>query len=267
MFMRKTSNAHRVEPMSQLASRVTAHPLVAHGREWGPGAATGPEGSVRRLKSVARRSCVLASLAGLLSMSACAENRTTLFIERGLYIPPEDDCLISVDLNGLQSGVMDLDLTNSYSASVSVANQMQPLGDPDRLRAETSRIQLEGFEVEIEGIDATPAVTTYSRRFTSIVDPGNGTDPGRTAVTLDMIPGGAITEEGFYLIHVRIYGTTLGGLEVESPEFVYPLQVCEGCLLTCAEEAGPACGFNFGNDYPVSCEFYGGAACQNNCGR
>lgn len=222
---------------------------------------TKPGGRQARSRvALGRWAALLASVSGTISVTGCVENRSTFYVERGLFVE-EGDCQVSVDALTLQSGVMDLELTGSYFLPVVVANQLQPLGDNDQLRAETSRIVVEGFEVEIEGLGgATPATASYSRRVSSIVDPDSGSDPGRAPLGLDLIASGAIDEPGSYLVYITVFGQTLGGTIVETPEFVWPLEVCEGCLFSCDKEDTPRCGI--GNDYPVGCQYYGAGACD-----
>ncbi len=200
-------------------------------------------------------SVCLASAASLLSFPGCVENRSTLYVQRALHVPAGEECVASVDLNTLSSGAMDLALTSSYAVPVVIANQLRPLGDSDRLRTETSHVQLEGFEVTIEGVgDATPSLANYSRRFSAIVQADAGETAGLTPVTLELVPSGAIEETGSYLVHIVVFGTTLGGVSVESPEFVWPLTVCNGCLFTCGDVEDPCI---IGNDDPHHCSYYG----------
>jgi hypothetical protein len=82
------------------------------------------------------------------------------------------------------------------------------------------------------------------------------------------------------VVKVRVFGTTLGGEDVESAELLFPIEVCDGCLVsfpssdldpavsgtqckraadmdapTSTETDSPC---NLGIDFPVSC-----TACSN----
>jgi hypothetical protein len=94
------------------------------------------------------------------------------------------------------------------------------------------------------------------------IPPSSGAEPGRAPVSLLLVPNNAIEEDGTYLIHIRLFGHTLGGTPIEAGEFVWPLQVCTGCLSSCNRDAAPPCTSQFGGDYFHSCEFYGVDGCD-----
>ena len=76
-------------------------------------------------------------------------------------------------------------------------------------------------------------------------------DPGQFVTHLRLIPPDVGTQlaalstdaEEFVLgVHVTIKGTTLGGVDMESNEFVYPIEFCWGCLsLSCPDGTYPSC--------------------------
>jgi hypothetical protein len=88
-------------------------------------------------------------------------------------------------------------------------------------------------------------------------------DPGQFVTHLRLIPPDVGTQltalstdaEEFVLgVHVTIKGATLGGLDIESNEFVYPIEFCWGCLsYACPDGTYPSC--NPGQDSnPLECE-------------
>jgi len=198
----------------------------------------------------------------------CVENESSFFIERALYLDPESDCTFEVDLPSYPTGTLDLaigeanETGSSYSIVVAAANQLQALGDPDLLRTETSYIRLEGAEVTIEGLSGAPSVGAFTVPLSDTIPPSSGADPGRTPVSLLLVPNGAIEEEGKFLIHIRLFGHTLGGTPIEAGEFVWPLEVCRNCLRVCDLEAFPPCAFQIGADYAHSCALYGADGCD-----
>lgn len=57
-------------------------------------------------------------------------------------------------------------------------------------------------------------------------------------------------------VHVKIKGTTLGGVDIQSNEFVYPIEFCWGCLTAtpCADGSYPACKPGQDSNNPALCE-------------
>jgi hypothetical protein len=222
--------------------------------------------------------------AGAVLAPACADNESTLFV-RAVIAPSEDTCIVSADPGGtfLMGGVLDAALGGEYNAALLVGNQLVPRGNPDQLRTETSRIQLYAADVEV--LDAGgAAMTTFQAPTSGFVDVGTGDEPGYGSAGVLMIDaqtagslGAAITGSGLeqqVVVSVILRGRTLGGNEVESAEFRYPVTVCYGCLgrpTTGSDPAGPqpncdaaeevTCPCRIGQDAPYDCCCAGVAAC------
>ena len=87
--------------------------------------------------------------------------------------------------------------------------------------------------------------------------------PGQFVTHLRLIPpyvgtqlaGLSTDAEEFVLgVHVTIKGTTLGGVDMESNEFVYPIEFCWGCLsYTCPDGTYPSCSPGQDSN-PLECE-------------
>lgn len=220
-----------------------------------------------RLKNLFRATSILLSIGVACSFTGCVDNRSTLYVVRSLFIDPTGPCELSEDLpaNARGKGFYDLTVAEAgdfgYGFAILIANQLQPLGDNDTLRAETSRIQLQGAEISVEGVDGA-AGPEYTVPFSGTIDPEPSEQPGEAAVFIEAIPTGAITETGDYLLTIRVFGQTLGGMEVESGDFVWPVTVCRGCLNAgCVEDLGLPC--QPGSDYPLPCTAYGN--CPDDC--
>lgn len=186
----------------------------------------------------------------------CVDNRATLYIESVLAQDPageECDLTPPGDLY-MGSGRFDPGSGGAYIAHLVIANQMVPLGDNDTLRPETSRIQMEGAEVSIPGQEP------FTVPFAVTVQPDASTNPGYITagvplMTSDVGPGN-------YQVKVVVFGKTLGGLNVESGEFVFPITVYRsGTLAYCGTfdemtEAGYAvdpCGREGQDGYRYAC--------------
>lgn len=207
-------------------------------------------------------------LAGLGLVGGCAENRSSLYIEAVMYIDPlGSECIAdpSGDSAFLPGGTVDLLIRSDYYAPLLVGNQLYPVGNGARLRTETNRIQVESADITIEPLSGSGG-TSFRVPVSATVHPGDD-DPGQVGVFVELIPRGAISDVGSYIVHITLNGRTLGGTPIQSGEWLYPVEVCEGCLRRCPEDADaeityhPCARLN-GVDYAVDCRLYPG---QDSC--
>lgn len=216
-----------------------------------------------RLKMLFRAACLILPVAASPLFSGCVENRSSVFIAGATSVSVEDDCAFEpgADFTQVFRGRYDIAPGGPYVMALIVANQLQALGDNDTLRSETSHIQIEGAEVRLESLDGGSVPGGYTVPFTSVIAPTRSETPGFGGAAFPAIPAGAITQPGTYIVHVRVFGTTMGGVAVESGEFSQPIDVCEGCLATCDREDELAC--SSGVDLWTHCSRYPGgcAAC------
>jgi hypothetical protein len=185
---------------------------------------------------------------------ACAENDQTIFI-RGALAPSANRqagiCVYSSDPGQalLFGATLDIGLTDFYSATFLVGNQMVPRNDNLANRTESNRVHLKGGVVKVRDTDGNTLreFTSYGLGF---VEPQTGTTPataplafnifdsGTKAIILPLVPNR--TSRKSLLVAVKVFGTTLGGKEVESGEFELPMEVCNGCLVDFSTGNDPA---------------------------
>jgi hypothetical protein len=174
---------------------------------------------------------------GALSVSACADNESMLFIV-GVLAIEETDCILSPQASAVlrTGGVLDMSLRSSYTAGLLVGSQLTQRGNRDQLRTETARLAMRGAEVRLETAEGNPIAefTTISSGF---VHPASGTDPGYGAISAELIPAGAPITPGVVVARISVFGDTLGGEEVQSNEFFFPITICSGCLVDYPAEA------------------------------
>jgi hypothetical protein len=199
-----------------------------------------------------KRGLMLSMVVGAIGVgaSACADNESTIFV-RQVLVPSGSDCSYSADPGSMARmlGVMDLAFTREYWAGLLVGNQLVERGSADLLRTETSRFRAEGAEVEIETTDGD-LIQSFTVPVNGFADPGNGSDPGWGVVmavlidssTGDGLASGFPTGErsslvGRVVVAVKVFGKTLGGQEVESGQFRFPISICYGCLVSFPPEA------------------------------
>jgi hypothetical protein len=198
----------------------------------------------------------------LMSPSGCADNKSTMFVRHVLAVP--EDCLFEPDPDSafIGSGVLDIVMRGSYAPFVLIGNQLVPQGDDDQLKTETSRIALKGAEVTLSVAGGDP-ITTFSTTCAGTVDPAPGAEAGYGVTQVTMIPPGLDLAPGDYLAAITVFGETLGNEDVETSEFVFPINVCEGCLIffnqdsiaagVCVPDDDPVGTCLTGQDGPVDC--------------
>ena len=107
--------------------------------------------------------------------------------------------------------------------------------------AESNGIQIEGAEVELTSQDgaALPIATAaYSVAATAYVPPALGIAPGVGTSLVEAIPASVGTElagalgSGTTTITARItfFGRTTGGSVIDASPWIWPIDVCTGCL-------------------------------------
>src|SRR5262245_40597588 len=101
----------------------------------------------------ARVFCGIAVLAmgSAVLVPACADNEISLAV-RGVLQPSTDTCEVSatLDFPQFRVGVLDAAIRLEYWAALLVENQMVPRGDPNKVRSETSGMELYAADVEIQ---------------------------------------------------------------------------------------------------------------------
>ncbi len=225
--------------------------------------------------------------AAAITTAGCADNRSSLFI-RQVQAPDEADdgtCSYTADpgVEALAVGVMDLMFTTQYRAGLLVGNQLVTRGSTEKSAAETARVELRGAEVNIE-TGTGEVIRSYTVEASGFADASQGGTPGWgvvQAVLVDTaaaeqirskLAGGGVRSKGIARLVsvVKVFGRSLGGQDLESGEFRFPVEVCYGCLVTFPLEANdktlgapnckggaeaeqPKTSCQVGQDGPVDC--------------
>ncbi len=228
-----------------------------------------------------KRSLLLAPFAFLLvAGQGCADSDNSIYIKQVISppVPGEDGCLYTADADqpNLPQGVMDIGLTGSYAPNVLIANQITNGKNVEELRNDTGTVIIKGAVVSVSEpngalIREFTTVTAGNTSSTSSTEPGYGA-PAITmidaATSAILAPAVTVGNSRLVVAKVRAFGTTVGGTDVESQEFTFPITVCRGCLVSgtganCddATDKKPPC--RFGQDQDVDrCLCKGYAVCQ-----
>jgi len=227
------------------------------------------------MKQVTRRAGGVAVLLGALSWG-CTDEETGLYILGNVKIEAPD-CIAQAEGGAtlIAGGILDVALRPQYEASLLVGTQLTPRGDKSNLRTETMVTSVTGAEVHLFTDTGEPSVE-FTVPANGVIRPEAASDPGFGIVFATLIPASVgveladeITspaERRTRVAEVRVFGETIGGLEVETSTFSYAIAVCEGCLIdfpadaisdaegTCGRiEDAPGLSCRPGQDDPTDC--------------
>jgi len=213
-----------------------------------------------RLGSKGLKTMICSALVGI-SLGACADTETSLFVYGNIArIPP--NCDVSWDTGSpmLGRGLMDVAFTQQYVAALLVGNQLTSRGSKQQLRPETMRVYLQGAEITLTDLAGAVIEEAFSVPGAGFADVSTGPSPGYGGIFVDLIPaavgnrlatqlrGSGIGSSRTVIAEVRVFGTAIGGQEMESGPFSFPIDVCYGCAVDFPLEAitvDPATGEAF----------------------
>lgn len=166
------------------------------------------------------------------------------------------ECAVSTDpTSALGSGLVDVALRNSYGVFLFVENNMFDVNevkgfDVTDSRVNTTRILLRSATIEYSTLDVLSAEPESPRTV-----PLSGTvdNAGNIVLGLEIFDAGtlqqlrsaqeflSVNDNGQVLpvrstvsliARIRVAGETVDGKEVESNEFLFPVDMCNGCSVT-----------------------------------
>jgi len=206
------------------------------------------------MKPFIRRAVVaaLAIGAALLASPGCADSEAMIFIRQvqARVSSGAGGCVADNSPSALfiTGGTLDVAFRLQYSAALLVGNQLVPRGNSSQLRSETSRIALQGAVVRVQDANGAVQWGPVTVPGSGFIDPASGANASygvtetillgseygaRLAAELQAQPG--------LIRHLtavaKVFGRTLGGLNVDSGEWQFPLSVCYGCLISFPREA------------------------------
>lgn len=175
-------------------------------------------------------------------LSACVDNDSSMYVEGVLLLSPPA-CEVQADPSATQllRGTLDVAFLQSYQGAVLVANQLTPRGVKNQLRTETQGVELSGAEIVVT--DAQGGVLEeFSVPTGGFVHSNTAESPGYGLAFVTMIPpqlgerlanqlGANRGASRTVIANIRVFGKTLGGTELTSGEFTFPIDVCYGCLI------------------------------------
>lgn len=182
----------------------------------------------------------------------CADGTPEIWISSNVVLP--SSCTIDAGLatSGAQRtrGIMDVYLRSNYvmfpafRSTIFSSGSVTPAGGSPRgvegSRWEANRIMLTRAEIRYDGPDGIGVALPATRRISIAAT----IEPGSAAVSsfevIDARLWEVLSESPLlqnpgdsYQINVRlrVFGTTASGNDVDSNEFVFPIEICMGCLI------------------------------------
>lgn len=185
------------------------------------------------------------ALASAALMPACMDNNQSIFIRSALAPSGAQSTGLSCEYAAdpgqpeLYEGILDAAVRDHYVAVLLVGNQLVSRGDKNTGRSETSRVRLDGAVVRVTEPDGATLgeFTSLGRGF---LDPESGNTPFYTTLSVTVLDSPTLAkvtaglqpgQTKLVTAHIKAFGETLGGVDVESGDFRLPIRVCNGCLI------------------------------------
>jgi hypothetical protein len=203
------------------------------------------------------------ALALLLVVGACAPEGPSGFVT--FNVSPNSQCIYSPDIGGstffpighydiapggasqLTGGEPTENCRSPYVAHLLVNSFLRPNADATLGRAEPNVLQLDSAEVKLMSLQHQtivfsqtdpPLPNPFRVTTNNSLFPASGNTPATGIAAVEAIPSDYATQlekfiGGQILAEIQIFGTTTGDVDVAFKPFVYPIEICYGCMTMC----------------------------------
>jgi hypothetical protein len=195
---------------------------------------------------------MLLAAGAALMPSACARDDSSIFIA-GVLVGTQSNgmCTFMAQTTSafLLAGNVDAAFAGQYTGVLQVENQLVSRGNANQLKTETSYVNL--YEAEVQVLDPTAgmnAISQFSVAVSGFLGVGQTGTPGLGVSQVVMVDAATIKAKGAsaaggtqqqVVSSVILKGRTLGGLEVHTQEFLYPITISYGS--SCTATPGTPC--------------------------
>lgn len=206
--------------------------------------------------------CALVTFLCLSSLlAACAPEGTSAYVSKNLIL--DSDCSVTVDDEKfLAVGEYDIAPSTtmkstfcrkSYYMHLVVNSQLKAGANTATGRSEPNVLQISEAEVSLVDIEQQGLIQFKPKSGSELpnpfrvksnitLEPTMGTDPTTGEVPIEAIPVGYASYLNNYvgkqiMAEVKIYGTTLGDIDVDFAPFSFPIHICQGCLSRCTKDS------------------------------
>jgi hypothetical protein len=202
------------------------------------------------------RAVALIGIAMAVLLSGCNTDNVSFFIS-GNVVPEVSDGLCELDPGGqtLSRGRVNVEvaLDQAYAVFPVYTNQIR--SRQSELRANPNGVNITRAQVELRGRNGetlafegdTP--NPFSVRTSTFIPSGEGNSAGRAVGEIPAIPPSYrmrlqnFLDQSPILVAIKVFGETNGDTEIETEEWVWPVELCTGnCLFTCAGEGATGTG-------------------------
>lgn len=206
---------------------------------------------------------------GMLTAAAtpgCADNDQAIFVQ-SVFAPPTNrqngSCLYSADPTQpmISYGKLDVGLSPSktYQAMLLVGSQLIQRGETNAARAESNRVHINGAVVRVTDANGG-AISEYTTLGSGFVDPQLNNIADYGVVSLPLIDAATAIKvapargqpDKLIVANLKLFGKTLGGVDIESGEFQFPVYVCTGCLVSFPSSADDPATNGFDCNAPLA---------------
>jgi hypothetical protein len=186
----------------------------------------------------------------LLALQACTDDSPGLIVS---HVVAWDSSCVARPESDLKNptGLYDARCGSSYFLPLVVQSFTISRADSIRPRAEPNIVQLSRAEVtltNLEGELIDSRLQPFSTTVEATIQPGTVSDPSTAIALVEVIPEGYAStvrkqaEGSKILAAIRLYGQTTGGTDVEVSEYVFPIEICDGCLAVYADSTAAGAG-------------------------
>lgn len=194
----------------------------------------------------------------------CVDDADNVSVYVSGHVSTDEECILNISNPLLLYGVLDISLSRTYVLHPLYNNQLLDRSSTAPLRVDTNGVIIEGAEVRILNANREEIIPTYTVPGTVFI-PSSGNDgPGQQIGTLIIIPNqvgdqiATIAGDGATVFAaVKAFGTTNGDVAVETDEWLWPIDLCNGCLAQCrAEGEEDTKNCTYGQDGPtlITCD-------------
>jgi hypothetical protein len=187
---------------------------------------------------------VVAATAGS-ATPGCAHNNASMFVHSVLAppTPSAGSCTYNNDPTSpvLSSGTVDGLVTDYYNPAFLIGSTLIPQGNQATPDSETARIEVQGAIVQVVDPATNATIEDATVLTSAIIEPASGSVPSYAGAFLNIMDAAAIAHftpsaplapSKIALVYVTFFGQTLGGQDLQSDQYQFPVDVCAGCLVT-----------------------------------
>lgn len=204
-------------------------------------------------------------------MPACAENDQSIFI-RQMLAPAQNrqnnSCVYSSDptQTAISEGTLDIGIAEKgYVGHLLVGSQLIARGDGNNTRGESNRAHLDGAVVRITDPNGG-TLGEFTSLGSGFIDAQLNNQPSFDAFIVTILDASTIqkvadqvtpAKDKLVVANIKVFGRTVGGVDLETGEFQFPIRLCRGCKVSFAGGDDPATP---GLDCNLPLETTGGSA-------